>query len=69
MAIMGMTAIVSPVAVKKNTIRYDIPLCILMSLVVFVMASDTFIDGENADFITRSEGIILLAFFAIFMAY
>lgn len=69
LAIMGITAMISPIAVKKNTIRYDIPLCILISLVLFIMASDTFISGETADLITRSEGITLLAFFAIFMAY
>ncbi len=69
LAIMGVTALIAPIAVKMNTIRYDIPLCILISLVLFIMASDTFIDGGTADCITRSEGIILLSFFAIFMVY
>ncbi|MCD8237289.1 MAG: calcium/sodium antiporter [Prevotellaceae bacterium] len=68
-AIMGITAIIAPVKVSKNNLRYDIPLCILASVIVFAMANDFLLDNSKTNCINRSEGIVLLAFFAIFMAY
>ncbi|MCM1311970.1 MAG: calcium/sodium antiporter [Bacteroides sp.] len=68
-AIMGMTALVAPIKVSKNNLRYDIPLCILASVVLFVMANDSFFNETPTNSINRTEGITLLAFFLIFMAY
>ena len=62
LAIMGATALVFPVACSKNNIRYDVPLCFIASIAVTALA----LDG-NA--ITRGDGIALLCFFMIFMAY
>ncbi len=68
LAIVGITAIVCPVACTKGNIRYDVPLCLLASIVLFVMANDTLL-GAREDVISRSEGIVLLCFMAIFLAY
>lgn len=62
LAIMGVTALIYPVACSKNNIRYDVPLCLVASIAVTALA----LDG-NA--VTRGDGIALLCFFAIFMAY
>ena len=69
LAIMGVTALIAPVPVKGNNIKYEVPLAILASVAVFVMASDMLINGDSANVITRGEGIILLCFFLIFLAY
>ena len=69
LAIMGVTALIAPVPVKGNNIKYEVPLAILASVAVFVMASDALFNGEGANVITRGEGIILLCFFLIFLAY
>lgn len=68
-AIMGITAMVSPVKVSGNNLRYDVPLCILASVVVFVMANDSLVEGKGTNSISRSEGMTLLCFFVIFMSY
>lgn len=68
LAIIGFTAIVCPVACTKGNIRYDVPLCLLASVVLFVMANDTLL-GASEDVISRSDGIVLLCFMAIFLAY
>ena len=68
LAIVGVTAIICPVACSKGNIRYDVPFCLLASVVVFVMANDTLL-GASGDVISRSDGIVLLCFMAIFMAY
>ena len=69
LAIMGITALIAPVPVKGNNIKYEVPLAILASVAVFVMASDALFKGGGANVITRGEGIILLCFFLIFLAY
>lgn len=69
LAIMGITALIAPVPVKGNNIKYEVPLAILASVAVFVMASDALFNGGDANVITRGEGIILLCFFLIFLAY
>lgn len=69
LAIMGITALIAPVPVKGNNIKYEVPLAILASVAVFVMASDALFNGGGANVITRGEGIILLCFFLIFLAY
>lgn len=69
LAIMGITALIAPVPVKGNNIKYEVPLAILASVAVFVMASDALFNGGGVNVITRGEGIILLCFFLIFLAY
>ena len=67
--IVGCTAAIFPLIVQKRTLKRDIPFSILASFVLLVMCSGTILDGAEANIITRSSGIILLCFFAIFMVY
>lgn len=71
LAIMGITALVFPVACSKNNIRYDVPFCLVASIVLFAMANDTFLSREvsSESAISRSDGITLLCFFLIFLSY
>lgn len=62
LAIMGTTALIFPVACSKNNIRFDVPFCLLASGLLMGMA----LHGEE---ISRLDGIILLVFFLVFMAY
>ncbi len=68
LAIVGVTALICPVACTKGNIRYDVPLCFLASIVLFVMANDTLL-GASKDVVSRSDGIVLLCFMAIFLSY
>lgn len=47
----------------------EIPLVILSSLVLFIMGNGPLLDGSSYMMISRSNGIVLLLFFAIFMRY
>ena len=73
--ILGVTAMVVPIAVNKTTRRNEIPFSILAVVVMALMANDFFIDGTiNIDGSPKSEisqidGMVLLCFFLIFMAY
>lgn len=66
-AIIGITALVTPVKVSKGIMRTDIPLVILSALVLLVMGNNILLDGAQENILTRTNGIILLLFFAIFM--
>lgn len=69
--IAGITAIIAPLSITKSTIRKEIPLMILASLVLSVMIFDSLLSGlpNQENIVSRSEGLVLLAFFAIFLAY
>lgn len=69
LVIVGCTALVLPIKIGEGTMSKEIPLVILASLVLFVCANDVMLDGGTSNVINRSDGLILLAFFLIFMRY
>lgn len=69
MAILGISALIFPLKVKTNTTWIEVPLSLLAAVCVFVAGADMILDGGGSNFISRSEGIMLLLFFAIFLAY
>lgn len=69
LAILGVTALVSPIAIKKSVMTNEIPMLILSSVILLVMGYSSVLDGTTTDTITRTEGIFLLIFFLLFMRY
>ena len=69
LGILGVCAIIHPLTVKNNTTWIEIPLSFLAAVAVFVVANDVFFDGMDQNLITRTDGLILLLFFAIFLVY
>ena len=67
--IVGCTAIVAPIVITRNTLRKEIPLCVLSALALLVCANDVLLDGAGANVISATDGLLLLAFFAIFLGY
>lgn len=67
--IVGCTAMVAPIVITRNTIRREIPLCILASVVLLICANDVFLDHAPMNVISSTDGLILLCFFIIFMGY
>lgn len=69
LAILGISALIAPLSVKTNTTWLEIPLSLLAAVTVFVLAGDVFLDKASENVISRSEGIVLLLFFLIFLVY
>lgn len=69
LVIAGASAAISPIVVSKATVQRDIPLCLLASIVLSCLAFDALVSDGKANVLTRGDGIVLLCFFAIFMAY
>lgn len=67
--ILGVGALVRPLKIKKETVRKEIPICILISLIFVVLLSDTVINGEGINMISRSDGLAILLVFAVFLYY
>lgn len=60
--ILGITAIIAPIAVQKSTLRYEIPFVILVSSILLFM-------GKLDGYLGRMDGIILWVFMLIFLIY
>ncbi|KAB2332055.1 calcium/sodium antiporter [Bacillus mesophilum] len=67
--VVGLTAIIFPLQVESTTIRKEIPFTLLASVALFIFIGDVFLDGSSVNVITRSDGYILLLFFAVFLYY
>lgn len=69
MLILGISALISPLGVQSGTVWKEIPFSLLAVIVLTVMANDKLIDHANDSVLTRSDGIVLLCFFSIFIYY
>lgn len=67
LGILGLTALFFPVAIGKKELKFEIPLCIVVSVLLMVLALN-FFNGSTA-VIGRVDGIILLLLFVGFMWY
>lgn len=67
LGILGLTAAFFPIKVDKANMRFEIPYCIFLSVLLTLVAFNFFTGGTPV--IGRADGIILLALFALFMWY
>lgn len=67
--ILGVSAVIFPLTVQKNTTWKEIPLSLLAIVIVFIMASDIALDKMGINALTRTDGLTLIAFFLIFLYY
>ena len=67
--IIGVTALVMPIKVGQGTLSKEIPLVVLASFALAFMGNDVWLDGGNANIISRIDGLVLLAFFLVFLRY
>ena len=67
--ILGISAIIYPLSVSKGTVWKEIPFSLLAVITLGLMANDQVIDGDGSSLLTRIDGLVLLAFFTIFLYY
>lgn len=58
--ILGICAVIRPVAISRENIRRDIPMCIAASLLLWVTTADVLFGTGSEGTIGRVEGIIFL---------
>lgn len=67
--ILGIAAIIFPLKVEWETIKKEIPFNVIAILVLLISATDGFIRNNSIGAIERTEGMIYLCFFALFIYY
>ena len=65
LGILGLTAMIMPVAVSRENRCFDLPFCIGVSVLTLFLALNFFTGGTTG--IGRIDGLILLVLFAYFM--
>ena len=64
--VLGAAAVIAPISVQGTLVKREIPLLLLATTIMTVMALDNWIDGQPA-IIGRSDAIMLLLLFCIFL--
>ena len=67
LGILGLTAIFFPVSINRQNMKFEIPLCIGVSVLLTILAFNFFTGTPSR--ISRADGIILLAVFAGYIWY
>lgn len=67
--VVGITAMINPLKVENATIRKEIPFTFLASIALFVLMGDLALQNATVNTISRTEGILLLLFFSVFLYY
>lgn len=82
--ILGISAIIYPLTVHRNTVFKEIPLSLLSAVLILFLGSDLFIDREPVSLfanydstaesplggaLTRIDGLVMLLFFVVFIFY
>ena len=67
--ILGVSSMFSKMKVKDNTVHKEIPITILMSTLLMAVAFDNMFNKNVKNVIGRTDGLIILLFFTIFIYY
>lgn len=67
LGILGITALFFPIAINKENMKFEIPLCIGVSIILMLFAFNFF--NGNIACISRIDGALLLIMFIGFMWY
>ena len=67
--ILGIAAVIHPIKITDNTVKKELPLCMLISALLVVLFLDIKLANGIINQITRSDAIVILLFFTIFIYY
>lgn len=65
--VLGIAALVRPLAIRGEIVRRELPFMVLLSLAAFAMSADEWLRPEGFVAADRADGTLLLMFFAIFV--
>ena len=67
--ILGIAAVINPINIANNTVKKELPLTLLISTLLVVLFIDIKLGNGNINQITRSDAIVILLFFSVFLYY
>jgi cation:H+ antiporter len=66
--ILGIAGLIRPLKTQKNTVWREIPFSLLATIILIILCNDLWL-GTGSNMLTRSDGVIMLFFFIIFLSY
>ena len=67
--ILGVAAVIKPVKIKDNTVKKELPLCMLISTLLVVLFLDVKLSNSSSNMISRGDAFAILLFFSVFVYY
>ncbi|MCX4335960.1 MAG: calcium/sodium antiporter [Bacteroidales bacterium] len=67
LGILGLTALFFPIVVDRTNMKFEIPFCIFVTLLLIALIFNFF--NGDAPMLGRADGIILVCLFMVFMSY
>lgn len=67
--ILGLSSMFHSLKVKDNTVKKELPITLLMTTIFTVLLSDKLFDRGFNNTFTRSDGIVIILFFLVFVYY
>ncbi|MEM7110515.1 MAG: calcium/sodium antiporter [Bacteroidota bacterium] len=67
--ILGVSALISPLPITKNTYFIEVPFSLTATLLVGFLANASIFNTSNDYVISQNDGLVLLFFFFLFMGY
>lgn len=65
--VLGICALIKPVMVDRDVMRQEYPLSLIAVFALLFLSLDTVLGGQNSNILARSDGLVLLLFFFIFL--
>lgn len=69
LVVVGVAAFICPLKVKQSIIYKEFPFVLLSGVLLLVLVWDTKLQDVMSNILTRSDGLVLLMLFCIFMYY
>ena len=63
LAVLGISALFYPLYIQHDSLTKDFPYVTLISFVLLILTMDHLFQNGEIDFLSRSDGLILLSFF------
>jgi cation:H+ antiporter len=67
--ILGISGLIYPLAVQRNTVKYEVPLSLLAVFILFLLVNDQLLWGSDTNKLGRIDSLILIIVFCGFMIY
>ncbi len=67
LGVVGISAIIMPISIKNQIIVKEYPFMLMSTLVLAFMSYDVFFGNSSENILSRSDGLILLVIFGVFV--
>lgn len=67
--VLGVAAIIFPLIIQRNTVRFEIPLSLIAVTILYVLVNDHVITGVGPDVLGRLDAAVMLVVFGGLLIY